>query len=139
MNRYLLAAGVVSLAASILHVAIIFGGAEWYRFFGAPAGMVTLAEQGSILPTFSTSGISFALFLWALYAFSGAGLIRRLPLVKPALVIIACICLTRGLALFPVIVLKPEMVNSVILWSSVLCMVWGGCLAVGVHQVWSRI
>ena len=139
MNRYLLVGGVVSLAASLLHVAIIFGGAEWYRFFCAPDRMVTLAEQGSILPTFSTSGISFALFLWALYAFSGAGLIRKLPLLKAALVIIACIYLARGLALFPVLVLRPDMVNSVILWSSILCIVCGGCHAIGVRQVWSRI
>ena len=101
MNLFLLAGGALSLMASLLHIAIIFGGADWYRFFCAPERMAKLAEQGSILPTLSTSGIAMALFLWALYAFSGAGLINRLPLLKLALVAITCVYLIRGLALFP--------------------------------------
>lgn len=139
MNIFLLAGGVLSLTGSLLHLAIIFGGADWYRFFGAAERMVTLADQGSILPTISTSGIAVALFMWALYAFSGAGLIKRLPMLKAALVLITSVYLMRGLALFPVFVLKPELVNTIIVWSSIICIAYGVCHAIGVYQVWSRI
>jgi hypothetical protein len=37
---------VLSAAAALLHIAVIVGGAEWYRFFGAGEGMARLAERG---------------------------------------------------------------------------------------------
>ena len=36
-ERWLIAGGVVTGFASLLHVAIIIGGADWYRFFLRPA------------------------------------------------------------------------------------------------------
>src|SRR5262245_24327602 len=47
----------------------------------------------------------FALFLtFAVYAISGARLIRRVPLLRPALVVIAVIYAVRGLAIIPQLV-----------------------------------
>ena len=42
-NIALIAGGLLSAAASLLHVACIFGGPAWYRFFGAGEGVA----QGS--------------------------------------------------------------------------------------------
>ncbi len=40
-------AASLSFIAAALHVAIIFGGGDWYRFFGAGEAMASLAESGS--------------------------------------------------------------------------------------------
>ena len=118
---------------------LIFGGPDWYHFFGECKEMATLAAQGSWTPTIRTLGIFIVLFIWGLYAFSGAGLLKRLPLLKLALVLITAIYLIRGLLLFPVWIIKPELVNSLIIWSSVVCLIIGGAYAIGTRQVWSDI
>ena len=103
-NRHLLTAGISCAIISLLHIAIIVGGSGWYRFFGAGEGMAQLAEKGSIYPTIITITISSILILWSLYAFSGAGIIRRLPLLKQALAIISIIFLARGVLGIPTVI-----------------------------------
>lgn len=139
MNKPLLFGGVMSILAAFLHIAIIIGGPEWYRFFGAGERMATLAGQGSLIPTISTLGIFTILFIWAIYAFSGAGLIKKLPFMKPALLIISAIYLIRGLALFPVWIVKPEFVSSLHVWSSLVCLVIGFSYAMGTRRIWPDI
>ena len=53
----ILIAGVLSLLVAILHIAIVFAGAEWYRFFGAGEQMAKMAEQGSLIPAIVTLAI----------------------------------------------------------------------------------
>ena len=100
-NPWLVAGGVLSGAAAILHLAVIAGGPDWYRFFGAGEGMARMAERGMLQPTLITLGIAAILAVWAAYAFAGAGLIRRLPLMRTALVAISAVYLLRGLILAP--------------------------------------
>ncbi len=69
---FLLAGGLLTGVAALLHVAIILGGPDWYRFFGAGEGMARLAARGSIYPTILTAGIAAILGVWMLYALSGA-------------------------------------------------------------------
>lgn len=38
--------GSLTLLAAVLHVFIIVGGADWYRFFGAGEAMAQMSEQG---------------------------------------------------------------------------------------------
>jgi len=83
-NRFLIAGGILSAGASLLHLGIITGGPDWYRFFGAGESMARMAEQGSWTPTVITLGIASVLAVWSAYAFSGAGLIPRLPLIPAA-------------------------------------------------------
>src|SRR5688500_3434634 len=92
----LLAAGVMTAAASLLHVAIIAGGPSWYRFFGAGERMAHQAARGFIFPALVTAAIAVGLACCALYAFSAAGAIRRLPLLRVALPLIAAVFLARG-------------------------------------------
>jgi hypothetical protein len=127
-NKFLLLGGALSGIAASLHIAIIIGGAQWYRFFGAGEELATLAESGSRYPAIITSGIAAILFIWALYAFSGAGLIRRLPLLKTGLVVISAVYLVRGLVFIPVLI-----------WSSLVCLVYGFSYAAGTRQVWARL
>lgn len=93
MNIYLVVAAILSAMAAVLHVGCIIFGAFWYRFFGAGEQMAVLAEQGSSTPTIITSVIVLVLSIWSAYAFSAAGVIRKLPLLRTALVIITFIYL----------------------------------------------
>lgn len=80
----------------------MIGGPNWYRFFGAGENMAQLAKDGSTYPIAITTVIAIVLALWAIYAFSGAGIIRRLPLLKPVLVTISVIYIARGLLGIPI-------------------------------------
>jgi putative oxidoreductase len=54
----------MSLMAALLHVLIIFGGAPWYRFFGAGETMAGMAEAGSPVPGLVTGAIAALLATW---------------------------------------------------------------------------
>lgn len=127
------------MIATALHIGIIFGGSDWYRFFGAGEEMAVMSEQGSWLPQVMTLTIAMILLLWACYAFSGAGLLPRLPLLRPTLLVITTIYLVRGLALIPLWLGWPEQINAFWVWSSLICLLYGLFYAAGSWQVWVRI
>ena len=138
-NPFLIVGGVLSAAASLLHLAVIAGGPSWYRFFGAGEGMARMAERGSLTPTLVTIGIATVLAVWAAYAFAGAGLIPRLPLLRTALVLISAVYLLRGLVLIPALVLNAGGVAPFMLWSSLIVLVYGVCYAVGTWVAWPAL
>ena len=128
--------GILSGLASLLHLACILGGSEWYRFFGAGEPIARAAERGELFPHVLTFGIAAVLAVWAAYAFSGAGRVRRLPLLRTALVAIAAIYLARGLILVPILVLKPAQADSFTVWSSLIVLVYGAFYALGAWRAW---
>lgn len=138
-NPILVIGGVLSAAASLLHVVVIAGGPDWYRFFGAGEGMAQMAERGEITPVLTTLAIASVLAIWAAYAFAGAGLIRRLPLMRTALVLISAIYLLRGLVLVPAFIINPGGVMPFVLWSSLIVLVYGVCYAVGTWIAWPSL
>ena len=132
-------------AASILHLAIIVGGPDWYRFFGAGEEMARLAARGSLHPTLVTAAIAALLAVWAAYGLSGAGSIRRLPFTRLALVLIAGAYLTRGVLGVPAVLwvdhpytneLKGRMIFMVV--SSLVCLGLGVCYARGAAWAWRQ-
>ena len=138
-NKWLVTAGMMSAAAALLHVATIAGGPGWYRFFGAGEEMARAAERGSAMPALVTAAIAFILLLWALYAFSGAGLVRRLPLMRTALLLITAIYLLRGLALLPLLVLKPQLADTFAVVSSLVVLAFGLTYAIGTWRAWPAL
>jgi hypothetical protein len=138
-NPWLLAGGLLSAAAAVLHLGVIAGGPSWYRFFGAGEAMARMAEQGSPRPALITLGIAVVLGVWAAYAFAGAGLLRRLPLMRTALVLISAIYLLRGLVLAPMLVLKPGLVDSFAVWSSLIVLSYGLAYAIGTWRAWPSL
>ena len=138
-NKMLILGGVFSFIASILHIAIIIGGSTWYRFFGAGEEMAAMAEQGSWIPGIVTFGIAIVLFIWGLYAFSGARALKHLPFLKSILVIVSGIYLIRGLGLIPAFVIIPELVDGLLVWSSLVSLMIGLAYAVGTKQEWSNL
>lgn len=100
-ERILLLAGWLSVAVAALHLVIIFLGAPAYRYFGAGEEMARQAEAGSFAPAALTLFIAVVFAVFSLYAFAGAGRLRRLPLLRTGLSVIAAIYCLRGLALLP--------------------------------------
>ncbi|WP_374275292.1 hypothetical protein [Brevundimonas sp.] len=138
-NSWLVAGGVLSAVAAALHLSIIVGGPPWYRFFGAGETMARMAEAGHWYPTALTLLIATGLSIWAAYAFSGAGLIRRLPLLRTGLVVISLIYLARGLVLVPAMALNPQGpagLTAFTWWSSLIVLGYGLTYAIGTHRAW---
>lgn len=138
-NSWLVAAGLLSAAASLLHFATIVGGPDWYRFFGAGEEMAQAAEHGSVMPGLVTAAIATILAVWALYAFSAAGLVRRLPLMRTALVLITGVYMLRALALVPLLAFKPQLVDTFAIVSSLIVLCYGVAYAVGTWLAWPSL
>ena len=95
-NQWLKLGGILSFAVALLHVIIIFVGASAYRYFGAGEDMATAAESGSAFPALLTFVLTAVFAIWGFYGLSGAGVIRRLPLLKIALLLIGAVYTLRG-------------------------------------------
>jgi len=139
MNVFLIIAGILSATVAMLHIGCIYFGAPWYRFFGAGEHMAVLAERGSIQPTLITSGIVLVLSIWSLYAFSAAGIIFRLPLVRVALILITSIYLVRGIAGFFFVSSPMGRSPEFWLWSSSICLFFGIIHLIGLKQQWASL
>ena len=122
---FLIFAAGLSATAGVLHLAIIAGGARWYRFFGAGERMARMAEAGRAYPAVATLGIAAVLFLWSAFALSGAGAIGPLPWTRVALVAITAVYLLRGLLFVPALALAHRPVTPFAWWSSVICLGFG--------------
>ncbi|AVR96255.1 hypothetical protein [Pseudoduganella armeniaca] len=135
----LLAAGGLSLAAAIAHLACIAGGPRWYLAMGAGERMAAAVAQGRWQPTLVTLAIATVLALWGLYAWSGAGFIRRLPLLRWVLAGVTAVYLARGLLFMPLQAHFPG--NSPLFWylSSAICATIGLVHLAGLWQAWPRL
>ena len=139
-SRWLIAGGWLSILASLLHVACMVGGPDWFRFFGAGEPMAQAVEQGKLYPYVMTSGIGLILAIWAAYAFSGAGRMMRLPLLRTALVIISAIYLGRALIVIPLGIVNPKLLaDPFALWSSLIVLIYGLAYAVGTAMAWKGL
>jgi hypothetical protein len=139
-NMWLAAGGMLSAIAALLHLGCIVGGPSWYRFFGAGESMARMAERRSAEPVIITLGIAAILAGWAAYAFSGAGLIIRLPFLRKGLVVICAIYRARGAALPLMLRYWPGGVSATFLWvSSAVVQVLGVVYLIGVVSGWEDL
>src|SRR5688500_14079697 len=99
-SRWLTAAAVLCFAISLLHAAMIFMGPDAYRYFGAPQ-LARAEARGYAYPDQMAAGLVLVFAAFGAYALSGAGRIRRLPLLRVALVLVGAVFTVRGLVLFP--------------------------------------
>ena len=138
---YLKFAGILSFIASVLHIGVIIGGASWYRFFGAGEGMALLAEKGSVQPAIMTFCIALVLAVWGAYAWSAAGILPVLPLLKTALILITLVYLVRGSLglLAPFFADHPQVAENSMsfwIWSSLICLLIGLVYLRGILDKW---
>jgi hypothetical protein len=141
-QRLLKLAGWLSTAIAALHVVIVFLGPPAYRYFGAGEAMARQAEAGSLFPAALTFAVAVVFILFALYAFAGAGTIRRLPLLRTGLVTIGAIYTLRGLLLFPQLtgyLREPPIVAPRDLVFSTVSLVIGLLYLVGASRAWAGL
>jgi hypothetical protein len=139
INYNLMLAGIFTIIVGILFLFVIVGGPDWYRFVGLGELTASQVEQGMFEPQALTFVLAITLIIWGCYAFSGAGLLKRLPLLKPSLVWITIIFLLRGIAFVPAYLFSPESVDNMIIVSSFLCLSFGITYAIGLKEVWARL
>lgn len=135
-------AGILSSVIAVLHVGIIAVGAPAYRYFGAGEEMARQAERGSPIPALLTGVITLVFVLFALYAFSGAGLVGRLPLLRLGLLMVGVVYTLRGLLLGPQVIWflgLPGRVPTRQLVFSGVSLVIGLSYLIGVHGAWNRL
>lgn len=138
-NAFLIAGAALSGLAALLHLGCIAFGPSWYRFFGAGEQMAQMASAGHWYPTVVTMIIATILSVWSLYALSGAGVIRKLPLLRLALCLITGIYLLRGIAFAPLVAYIPSNSTSFWVWSSAISFTIGLVHFIGLRQVWARL
>lgn len=95
---WLLAAGGVSFAVALLHVVVVLIGPSAYSFFGGER-MARLAAANFAGPALQTLTLAAIHSIFGVYALSGAGVIRRLPLLAGVLFVIGGIYAFRGLSI----------------------------------------
>jgi hypothetical protein len=135
-NTWLLAGGILSGVAAGLHVACIFGGPSWYRFFGAGERFARAAERGSPVPPMMTLVIAAGLAIWSWYGLSGAGYGPSLPWLRTGLTAIAAVYLARAAALPVMLKTLPDRTRAFLVWSSVCVLVIGLAYGIGVAELW---
>ncbi|CAN7293457.1 hypothetical protein [Massilia sp. LjRoot122] len=139
VNIFLVAGALLSASAAVLHLCIIVGGPDWYRFFGAGERFAVAAANGHSYPAFVTAGIAAILSVWSIYALAGAGAIQRLPLLRTVLVGITTIYMVRGIAFAPAVIAAGGPITPFVLWSSVICLGLGIVHLVGMIQNWRAL
>lgn len=118
---------LIATSTAIAHLSCIFIGPSCYKAQLAPPYIIRSAIEGTLVAPIGTAVVSSLFLACALFAVSGAGLIKRLPLLKLALVTISVLCILRGLVTIPSSFFFPAMAST---YSLVAGIVWfvAGCL-----------
>lgn len=138
-EKSLKTAGLINFTLAFFQAVIGFF-PEVSLYFGAPEILIKnypLLVGTSLL-------VSSLLILFGLYALSGAGLIRPLPLLKPVLVGITSIYILRGLILIPEILVVWGILDTSIpgaqrfIWFSCGALALGLLHLVGIFRGWAK-
>ena len=132
--------------ATLLSVALNFWLISSFGSYGAVVAAVLstafLAEAGSLAPADITLLIALVFAVFAAYGFAGASVIRRLPLMRVALVTIAAIYLLRGLSALLqgwALLASPGSFPARYFVFSFVSLVVGVCYALGTRAVWAHL
>jgi len=139
VNVPLAVGAALSAIAALLHLGIIAGGPAWYRFFGAGERLARAAAQRRWYPALVTLGIATVLGTWSAYALAGAGIIGALPMLKAALVAITAVYIVRGIGYAPLVLAKGGRLTPFVVWSSLICLVYGLVHLLGLVQRWPAL
>jgi hypothetical protein len=108
MTRSLLgSAGVATMVVAVFQAVISFSPA-WSSYFGAPPELV---ERPALLLTAGLAATA-VLVIFGVYAFSGAGILRRLPAREAVLWAVGALFTARGLLVVPVLMIMGGLIRS---------------------------
>ena len=142
-GRWFAAAGAALVLLALAHIGAIFGGHQWFAFLGAPDQLVAMARAGKRYPDTMALLIALVCLLWAAYAFSGAGLVRRLPLLRTGLWLIAAGLMARAFGFIAVLAVSPDAldficgcngIDTMVIVTSAICLAIGGAIAIGLTR-----
>jgi len=94
--RALTIGGGANLAIAAAHAVGLIWAWSMFRAVGIEEDMRLLARDGAALPYLLTLVTAGAFAVFGLYALSGAGVLRRLPLLRTVLVVITVVYLYRA-------------------------------------------
>lgn len=126
--KLLISEGIIAFASAIWHLLCILGGPSWFAFARAPQAIIDSAQQGTWLAPIGTIFVASLMAACTVFAFSAAGIIGKVPLLKPALITIAVLCILRGLIAIPLLM------TTIDIWETVASSVWfyvGICFSLG--------
>ena len=129
-SKLLVLAGIIAAGTAIWHWVCILGGLSWYAFAHAPTIVLESVRQATLLAPVSAFMIGLLFLSCTVFAFSAAGLIRKIPLLKSALASIAVLCLVRGGIGIAHLVLAPYL-DRWELVASPVCFFCGVCFLLG--------
>jgi hypothetical protein len=138
-------AGWMCIVAAALHFGCIWGGAEWYRTFGAGEELARAAKQGSWVPHIFAGGIGAILLISAAYAFaaantmSGFGIQASPPFPRLILSAICAVLLGRGLLIFVPDLWRADLSETFKFRSSVVVLIMAATFIVGTWQAWPHL
>jgi hypothetical protein len=136
---WLILAGTSAFSGGLLHVIALVGGPVGIAAIGAPEWAVDSARNGTWIAPVGGLTIATSMWLCAIYAFSGAGLLRPVPLLRTGLLFIALVCLARGILLVPVLLFRhPELIARIGTFEIVASLRWtaiGGFFAIGLKAI----
>ena len=119
-STFLISAGIIASVSAIWHLLCILGGPSWFEFARAPQQIIDSAKQGTMLAPIGTVIVASLMFACTVFAFSAVGLLRKVPLLKPALITIALLCTLRGLIAIPTFITS----TGIDTWQIVASIVW---------------
>jgi hypothetical protein len=122
---FLIVAALISVSTAVAHMSCIFLGPECFSAQMAPPQVVESARNGTWLAPIGTIFISAIFLIFGLYALSGAGIVRALPLLKLGIYTIATLCIIRGVLPLQLWVRYPEKVNTIVFYTGITWLVTG--------------
>lgn len=131
----LISVALLALFTALAHMSCIVLGPECYRAQMAPEYLVELSERAPWRAALETTLVSLLFVATAVYCLSGAAVIRKLPLLKPAIMTISVLCTLRGIATVPLSVLFPDQVTIFSLVAGALWFLAGVCSFIGYHRI----
>lgn len=94
--KMLMLGGYINILIAIAHVIGLFWAQQMFDYTGIGDKMRENAEIHPLLPYAMTVFVAAIFFIFGLYGLSGAGKMRKLPLLKTGIFAIAVIYLLRG-------------------------------------------
>ena len=121
----LISVAALALLTALSHMSCIVLGPECYRAQMAPESLIELSKSAPWRAALETTLVSLLFVATAVYCLSGAGVIRKVPLLKPAIITISVLCTLRGLATLPLSMLFTEHVTTFSIIAGILWLLAG--------------
>ena len=131
-------AALISVLTAIAHLSCIVLGPACFEAQMAPPALVESATNGTMLAPVATLIVAGLFIICGVFALSAIGIIKSLPYVRPALLLISVVCLLRGVATIPLSFMFAEMVSTFNLSAGFTWFITGLLFAYGYYYAFSE-